>query len=316
MLRRLYKLDNLYGLLLTFGIALVMEGFFRHRYGVSGLPYSIPDTFAGAFNLGFMFLPKYRAWVIVASLLTCFATWFVIERTPMGAYLRAATENPKLVQAFGINVPVMITLDVRNRCRPGGTGGSAGCSRNPNQPADGIEPDHCRLRGRGHRRHGIDSGVHCHGIGTGAHRGADQSLLFASRQYGRVPDHGRWFCWSGRRDFSARKGESLNARFLGYALLLAMGLIAPFVVYPDFPDARPLLRAVCLRLQSPARLRRIAFLRPCCVLWRGGLHHGIRGQDDGTRPALPASSWAPRPRCSWDRFSECWSYAGKGFTLP
>ncbi len=110
MLRRLYKLDNLYGLLLTFGIALVMEGFFRQRYGVSGLPYSIPDAFAGAFNLGFMFLPKYRAWVILASLLTCFATWFVIERTPMGAYLRAATENPKLVQAFGINVPVMVTL--------------------------------------------------------------------------------------------------------------------------------------------------------------------------------------------------------------
>ena len=110
MLRRLYKLDNLYGLLLTFGIALVTEGLFRHRYGVSGLPYSIPDAFAGAFNLGFMFLPKYRAWVIGASLLVCFVTWFVIERTPMGAYLRAATENPKLVQAFGINVPVMITL--------------------------------------------------------------------------------------------------------------------------------------------------------------------------------------------------------------
>ncbi len=110
MLRRLYKLDNLYGLLLTFGIALVMEGFFRDRYGVSGLPYSIPDAFAGAYNLGFMFLPKYRAWVIAASLFTSFAAWFVIERTPMGAYLRAATENPKLVQAFGINVPVMITL--------------------------------------------------------------------------------------------------------------------------------------------------------------------------------------------------------------
>ena len=110
MLRRLYKLDNLYGLLLTFGIALVMEGFFRRRYGVSGLPYSIPDAFGGAFNLGFMFLPKYRAWVIAASLFTCLVTWFVIERTAMGAYLRAATENPKLVQSFGINVPVMITL--------------------------------------------------------------------------------------------------------------------------------------------------------------------------------------------------------------
>lgn len=110
MLRRLYNLDNLYGLLLTFGIALVTEGLFRYRYGVSGLPYSIPDAFSGAFNLGFMFLPKYRAWVIAASLLTCFTTWFVIERTPLGAYLRAATENPRLVQAFGINVPVMITI--------------------------------------------------------------------------------------------------------------------------------------------------------------------------------------------------------------
>ena len=110
MLRRLHKLNNLYGLLLTFGVALVLEGLFRHRYGVSGLPYSIPDAFAGAFNLGFMFLPKYRAWVIAASMLTCFASWFVIERTPMGAYLRAATENPKLVQTFGINVPVMISI--------------------------------------------------------------------------------------------------------------------------------------------------------------------------------------------------------------
>jgi branched-chain amino acid transport system permease protein len=110
MLRRLYKLDNLYGLLLTFGIALVTEGLFRHRYGVSGLPYSIPEAFSGTFNLGFMFLPKYRAWVIAASLLTCFTTWFVVERTQLGAYLRAATENPQLVQTFGINVPAMITI--------------------------------------------------------------------------------------------------------------------------------------------------------------------------------------------------------------
>ena len=110
MLRRIYKLDNLYGLLLTFGIALVTEGLFRHRYGVSGLPYSIPEAFSGTFNLGFMFLPKYRAWVIAASLLTCFTTWFVVERTQLGAYLRAATENPQLVQTFGINVPAMITI--------------------------------------------------------------------------------------------------------------------------------------------------------------------------------------------------------------
>ncbi len=110
MLRRLYHLDHLYGLLLTFGLALVLEGLFRQLYGVSGLSYPIPDVFQGGVNLGFMFLPYYRAWVIVASLSVCFCTWFVIERTKLGAYLRAATENPELLQAFGINVPLMITL--------------------------------------------------------------------------------------------------------------------------------------------------------------------------------------------------------------
>jgi len=110
MLSRLYKLDHLYGLLLTFGLALIIEGLFRYFYGVSGQPYEIPEIFQGAINLGFMFLPKYRAWVIVASLSVCFATWYLIERTRLGAYLRAGTENPRLVQAFGVNVPLMITL--------------------------------------------------------------------------------------------------------------------------------------------------------------------------------------------------------------
>ena len=110
MLQWLYKLDHLYGLLLTFGLALVIEGLFTNGYGVSGQPYSIPEELSGAFNLGFMFLPKYRAWVIVASLAVCFCTWFVIEKTRLGANLRAATENPKLTQAFGINVPLMVML--------------------------------------------------------------------------------------------------------------------------------------------------------------------------------------------------------------
>ena len=110
MLSRLYKLDHLYGLLLTFGLALILQGVFTNYYGSSGQPYRLPEEFAGAFNLGFMFLPKYRAWVIVASLAICFGTWFLIERTRLGAYLRAATENPQLVQAFGVNVPRMITL--------------------------------------------------------------------------------------------------------------------------------------------------------------------------------------------------------------
>jgi len=109
-LRRIARLDHLYGLLLTFGLALVIEGCFRQGYGSSGQPYNIPPELQGARNLGFMFLPNYRAWVIIASLAVCFATWFVIERTRLGAYLRAATENPTLVQAFGIDVPRMVTL--------------------------------------------------------------------------------------------------------------------------------------------------------------------------------------------------------------
>jgi branched-chain amino acid transport system permease protein len=110
MLKQLYKLDHLYGLLLTFGLALVIQGIFRHEFGSSGLPYPIPAELTGSRNLGFMFLPNYRAWVIVGSLGVCLATWFVIEKTKLGAYLRAATENPALVQAFGINVPRMIML--------------------------------------------------------------------------------------------------------------------------------------------------------------------------------------------------------------
>ena len=110
MLSRLYKLDHLYGLLLTFGLALIIEGLFRYAYGVSGQQYEIPEALQGAINLGFMYLPKYRAWVIGASLAVCFATWYVIERTKLGSYLRAGTENPRLVQAFGVNVPLMITL--------------------------------------------------------------------------------------------------------------------------------------------------------------------------------------------------------------
>jgi branched-chain amino acid transport system permease protein len=110
MLKHLYKLDHLYGLLLTFGLALILEGLFTNKFGSAGLPYSIPEQLTGGVNLGFMFLPIYRAWVIAASVVICLGTWFVIERTKLGSYLRAATENPSLVQAFGINVPRMIML--------------------------------------------------------------------------------------------------------------------------------------------------------------------------------------------------------------
>jgi branched-chain amino acid transport system permease protein len=110
LISKLYHLDHLYGLLLTFGLALIIQGLFRNQYGISGLPYGIPSELSGGQNLGFMFLPNYRAWVVVASLTVCLATWFLIEKTRLGAYLRAATENPTLVGAFGINVPRLVTL--------------------------------------------------------------------------------------------------------------------------------------------------------------------------------------------------------------
>jgi branched-chain amino acid transport system permease protein len=110
MLQWLAGLDHLYGLLLTFGLALIIQGVFQNQFGSSGLPYAIPPQLTGGQNLGFMFLPNYRAWVIIFSLVVCLATWFLIERTRLGAYLRAATENPTLVRSFGINVPRMITL--------------------------------------------------------------------------------------------------------------------------------------------------------------------------------------------------------------
>jgi branched-chain amino acid transport system permease protein len=110
LLKHLYHLDHLYGLLLTFGLTLILEGVFRSFFGVSGMPYSVPDSLAGTVDVGFMFLPIYRAWVVVISLVVCFGAWYVIEKTKLGSYLRAGTENPKLIQAFGVNFPLMVTL--------------------------------------------------------------------------------------------------------------------------------------------------------------------------------------------------------------
>ena len=110
MLRRLYQLDNLYGLLFTFGLTLIVEGLFHHQYGNSGSSFPVPEALQGGSNLGFMYLPRYRAWVVLVSMAVCFASWFFIERTKLGAYLRAGTENPRLLQAFGVNVPLMMTL--------------------------------------------------------------------------------------------------------------------------------------------------------------------------------------------------------------
>ena len=116
LLKHLYKIDPIYGLWLTFGLALICEGIFREFFGVSGQSYAVPELLQGATNLGFMILPNYRAWVVLASLSVCFGTWFVIERTRLGSYLRAGTENPQLVQAFGINVPLMVMLTYGAGC--------------------------------------------------------------------------------------------------------------------------------------------------------------------------------------------------------
>lgn len=141
MMSRLYHLDHLYGLLLTFGLALIIQGLFRNYYGISGLPYQIPKVLTGGHNLGFMFMPNYRAWVVVASLLVCFGTWFIIEKTRLGAYLRAATENPTLVGAFGVNVPLMIMLTYGFGVALAGFAGVLAApiySVNPNMGADLI----------------------------------------------------------------------------------------------------------------------------------------------------------------------------------
>jgi len=141
LLKRIAHVDHLYGLLLTFGLALIIQGLFRNQYGSSGLPYQIPAELRGGMNLGFMFLPWYRGWVVVASLVVCLATWFLIEKTRLGAYLRAATENPTLTQAFGINVPLLVTLTYGFGVALAGFAGVLAApiySVNPNMGADLI----------------------------------------------------------------------------------------------------------------------------------------------------------------------------------
>ena len=189
-LQWLYKLDHLYGLLLTFGLALIFEGTFRNFFGSSGLPYSVPPALQGGQNLGFMFLPNYRAWVVVFSLAVCLTTWFVIERTKLGSYLRAATENPTLVRAFGINVPRMITLTYGFRRRARRARGRDGGADLQRKPANGCEPDHrgvCRGRDR---RHGLDHGSDRDRVRTGRHRGAYQGVFSRGIQHGHLHHHG------------------------------------------------------------------------------------------------------------------------------
>ena len=183
MLQWLAGLDHLYGLLLTFGIALIVQGVFQNYFGSSGLPYAIPDELKGGMNLGFMFLPVYRGWVVIFSLVVCIATWYLIEKTRLGANLRAATENPTLVRAFGINVPQDDHADLRARRRPGGAGRRVVGADQPGAAADGRRPDHRRVRGGGDRRHGIDHGIDHHRLCARRDRGTDQVFLSRGFQH-------------------------------------------------------------------------------------------------------------------------------------
>ena len=188
MISRLYHLDHLYGLLLTFGLALIIEGLFRRQYGSSGLPYTNPMP--GGTNLGFMFLPWYRGWVVIFSLIVCLGTWFMIEKTKLGSYLRAATERPDLVQAFGINVPRMITLTYGFGVALAALAGVLAAPHLLGQPDHGRQPHHRRLRRGRDRWHGLDHGRHRDGLRVGHHRGPDQGLLPGGLQHRDLRDHG------------------------------------------------------------------------------------------------------------------------------
>lgn len=232
LLRHLYKLDHLYGLLLTFGLTLLIEGLFRSFYGVSGQPYPTPEALRGATNLGFMVLPNYRAWVVVASITVCLTTWFVIERTRLGALLRAGTENPRLVEAFGVNVPRMITLTYGFGVALAGFAGVLAAPVLQISPADGLQPHHRGVRRRGDRRHGIDHGRHRDRPGAGRHRGPDQGVLARSVQHRRVHHHGHRAAAAPRRPVRERE---MNRQLLGYAAFAIVVGILPYVgVYPIF----------------------------------------------------------------------------------
>ena len=208
LLTRLYKLDHLYGLLLTFGLALDHRGPVPHRLRLVRPAVRDPGPSCRArINLGFMFLPNYRAWVVVASLVVCLATWFVIERTKLGAYLRAATENPPLVQAFGVNVPRMITLTYGVGVALAAFAGVLAAPIYQVNPADGRRSHHRRVRRRGDRRHGLDHGLDRHRLRARRHRGPDQGVLSRGVDHRDLRDHGDRAADQAGRACSARSAE-------------------------------------------------------------------------------------------------------------
>jgi branched-chain amino acid transport system permease protein len=215
IISRLYKLDHLYGLLLTFGLSLVIEGLFRNAYGSSGMPYRIPDILQGATNLGFMYMPNYRGWVVLAALVVCISTWAIIEKTSLGATLRAATENAPLVQAFGVDVPRLITLTYGGGVALAAFAGVLAApiySVNPNM---GSNFHQHRVRRRRHRRHGLDHGLDPDRVRPRRDRGINKSVLPAGVRHRGVPGDGDRVAgqtprpvWKGRLRCSDFRGHN------------------------------------------------------------------------------------------------------------
>src|SRR3981189_769199 len=287
-LQWLYKLDHLYGLLLTFGLALIIEGVFRDLYGASGLPYRVPDALTGGQNLGFMFLPNYRAWVVGVSLVVCLATWFVIERTKLGSYLRAATENPTLVRAFGVNVPRMITLTY-------GFGvGLAALAGVLAAPIYNVSPQMggdliivvfavVVIGGMGSIMGAIVTGFRLgivEGLTKVFYPEASNTLIFGITGIGlRIRPPRRPIGDHGAPQRCAQRDDRLSADAGGDRRRAVLRL-------SGFPDEGAVLRAVRLRLQPADRLWRPAVVRPCAVLRLGILCGRPYGQDRRHQPAV------------------------------
>ena len=317
MLARLYHLDHLYGLLLTFGLALIIQGLFRNLYGVSGLPYAGPPQLAGGQNLGFMFLPNYRAWVVVASLIACFGTWFLIEKTRLGAYLRAATENPTLVGAFGINVPRLITLTYGFGVALAAFAGVLAApiyAVNPNMGADLIIVVFAVVVIGGM---GSIMGAILTGFGLGLVEGLTRVFYPEGVRGGDLRHHGDRAAGEARRP--VREGRLMTEQtvsgiampvetpalgmprhhLLIFAVLLAALARRAVRALPGLPDEGALLRALRQRLQPAARLHRPALLRPRRLLRLGELRLGARRQGLGADPgARDPRRHRRRRRCS------------------
>ena len=277
VISRLYHLDHLYGLLLTFGLALVIQGLFRNYYGSSGLPYQIPAILSGATDVGFMFLPNYRAWVVVAAAVVCLATWMVIEKTSLGATLRAATENAPLVQAFGVNVPRVITLTYGGGVALAAFAGVLAApiySVNPNMGDNFINTVFAVVVIGGM---GSIMGSIITGFALGVIEGLTKVFYPAGLGDCRVLSDG-----DRAADLAARpvRKARLNVRFLPLAADRLPGDVGadhrlPVRVVSGVPDAGAVHGVVRVRVQPDDRLCRPAVIRPRGVLRHGRLHRRV-----------------------------------------